>query len=47
MSAPQVGVSLRVFAIQFPNARDFMSPVEYKRREMEPIPFQVSTSFYL
>lgn len=41
IAAPQIGVSLRVFAIQFPAKKEYHSPVLYDQREMEPIPLQV------
>uniref|UniRef100_A0A069DQT1 Peptide deformylase n=1 Tax=Panstrongylus megistus TaxID=65343 RepID=A0A069DQT1_9HEMI len=41
IAAPQIGVSLRVFAVQFPIKKKFHSPVMYDQRDMEPIPLQV------
>ncbi|XP_014281373.1 peptide deformylase, mitochondrial isoform X1 [Halyomorpha halys] len=42
LAAPQIGVSLRVFAIQCPDVTKFNgSPVLYERRGMEHIPFQI------
>uniref|UniRef100_A0A0A9X5G4 Peptide deformylase n=4 Tax=Lygus hesperus TaxID=30085 RepID=A0A0A9X5G4_LYGHE len=41
LSAPQLGVSLRVFAIQFPSKRNYEFPLLYEKRQMEYIPLQV------
>ncbi|KAK9507326.1 hypothetical protein O3M35_007207 [Rhynocoris fuscipes] len=41
LAAPQIGVSLRVFAIQFPPKKKYHSPQIYDQRQMEPIPLQV------
>ncbi|BES94640.1 unnamed protein product [Nesidiocoris tenuis] len=41
LSANQIGVSLRVFAIQFPSKRKYEFPHLYEKRQMEYIPLQV------
>lgn len=41
LAAPQIGVSLRVFAIQFPEKKKYSNPAAYDKLGMQPIPFQV------
>lgn len=46
LSAPQLGVDLRMFVIRFPDVDEFNgTQQEYKNKQMQHIPYTVSTMY--